>query len=194
MARAAAARPAGDGEAGEPLPGGVTPHRTHRPLPDDVVFAESVRHLAHTESTATFGLPARTFDARPKLAREPGKPLITAWGAFQFNRDAWRALPETASDAFPWQCTPCEEIGWPLRKYARLFQEIRGAGGGDLAAARGLRLWHRAPGAYRAYVRRGRQVGFQRAWMDVEPRHREVVETRLKMNARLAALWPTRSR
>jgi len=144
------------------------------------VFVATVKHLAQTESGARFALPANIFDARPQPQRPAGKALITAWGAFQFNRDAWRALPGVASTAFPWDSTPYEELSRPINRYAQLFLEVIRAGGSNIDAARGIRLWHRSPAAYRQYVNTGRSRGFQNAWRQVDASHRLPTDKHLR--------------
>lgn len=144
------------------------------------VFVSVVSHLAQTESGATYARPANTFDARPPAERPPGKALITAWGVFQFNRDAWRSLPGTSSTSFPWEASAAEEINRPVARYAELFRQVRAAGGSELAAARGIRLWHRSPAAYRNYLRAGQDSGFEAAWRAVPQRHRTAVDRRMR--------------
>lgn len=130
-------------------------------------FVSAVVELADGESGACFGLPAHNFDARlasgysaanaaarglvpfPNGERRPnGKALITAWGCFQFNRDAWRALPGVHPMAFPWDCTPDEELRRPIEKYAQLWRRAVAAG---LSAGRAhamIRAWHAGPAYY----------------------------------------------
>lgn len=144
------------------------------------VFVITVRHLAQTESGGMFARPANKFDARPQTQRPADRPLITAWGALQFNRDAWRSLPDVAATAFPWDSTPYEEIARPIFKYAELFSDVLGAGGTDLDAARGVRLWHRTPAGYRQYLNNGWRLGFSAAWRQVDANHRNVVDDRLR--------------
>ena len=146
----------------------------------DEVFVTTVRHLAETESGGMFALPAHTFDARPKAQRPAGKSLITAWGTFQFNRDAWRSLPGVGASSFPWDSTPYEEISRPILQYAKLFSDIIKAGGAALDAARGIRLWHRTPRGFAQYLSRGRQQGFPTAWAQVDASHRNIVERHLR--------------
>jgi hypothetical protein len=143
------------------------------------VFVRTVRHLAETESGARFGLPANIFDARAADQRPPGKKLITAWGAFQFNRDAWRALPGVSAAAFPWDSTPREELSRPIDRYARLYRDVIAAGGSPVDAARGIRLWHKTPGGFRAYVKTGRSSGFGAAWQQVSADRRQIIDRRL---------------
>jgi LAS superfamily LD-carboxypeptidase LdcB len=139
------------------------------------VFITTVRHLAQTESGAMFGRPANIFNALPGDQRQ-GKPLITAWGAFQFNRDAWRSLNGVASTAFPWNSTPYEEISRPIQKYAELFTAVRALGGSEIDAARGVRLWHVTPAGYLRYLRNGRQNGFLVAWQSISQVIREKID------------------
>ncbi|MDY7016339.1 MAG: peptidoglycan-binding domain-containing protein, partial [Cyanobacteriota bacterium] len=148
------------------------------------IFVKTVKHLAKTESGATFARPAdnnvRPFNVLPK-AQRGGKAYISAWGVFQFNRDAWRSLPGVSNSAFPWESTPYEEIARPLRKYAKLFAEIRRAGGTAIEAARGIRLWHMQPnGLYKPYLRRGAQLGFSAAWQRVPAKYRARVDRHLR--------------
>jgi hypothetical protein len=144
------------------------------------VFVRTVRHLAETESGARFGLPANIFDARSPDQRPSNKPLITAWGAFQFNRDAWRALPGVASTAFPWDSSAREEIARPIDRYARLFRDVVAAGGGPVDAARGIRLWHITPAGFGSYLKTGRSSGFGAAWQQVPEDRRLQIDKRLR--------------
>ncbi len=158
-------------------------------------FVKAVKQMARTESGARFGLPANIFDARPKAERPEGKKLITAWGVFQFNRDAWTALIPRAERrsqrswiangvrgcasadgcVFPWDATPEEEITRPIEKYAALFRDVRAAGGSDTNAARGLRIWHISPAAYQSWLQAARRAGFSTAWRSLSSDLRERV-------------------
>ena len=144
------------------------------------VFVRTVRRLAETESGARFGLPANTFNSDPPERRPAGKSLITAWGAFQFNRDAWRSLPGVAKTAFPWDSTPREEVARPVARYARLYREVLAAGGSAIDAARGIRLWHKTPAGFRKYVKTGKSSGFGAAWQTVSETRRQVIDKRLR--------------
>ncbi len=146
-------------------------------------FVNTVKHLAHTESGAMFARPAdnqvRPFNVLPPSQRG-GKPYISAWGAFQFNRDAWRSLPGVAKTAFPWDSTAYEEIARPVQRYAQLFSEVLSAGGTQIEAARGIRLWHITPAGYRRYLRDGRQQGFSAAWQQVDSKRRVRIDNHLR--------------
>jgi hypothetical protein len=163
-------------------------------------FLELVLHLAQTESGQMFARPANNFDARPPEERQ-GRDLVTAWGVFQFNRDAWTALipagehsskpshvPQGTSGCsaapgcvYPWDSTPYEEILLPIQKYAQIYQAITSTGGSALDAARGVRLWQRSPhGTYPQYVENGRQQGFAAAWQAVNAADRELVDQHLR--------------
>ncbi len=144
------------------------------------VFVKTLKHLAETESGGMFALPANIFDARPKEQRPTGKYLITAWGAFQFNRDAWRSLPGVASNEFPWDSTPYEEITRPIFRYVKLFSDVIESRGSQVDAARGVRLWHRTPAGYARFLSRGRSQGFSSAWSQVDASHRTSVDKRLR--------------
>lgn len=145
----------------------------------DRLFVDTLAHLAMTESGGMYARPANVFDARPPGQRPEGVPLITAWGVFQFNRDAWRHLPGTRDSAMPWDCTPDEEVRRPVGRYAQLFRAVVDAGGRPLDAARSLRLWHRSPKEYRAYLRRGSDADFLSAWSAVPAVHRDTVDAQL---------------
>jgi outer membrane protein OmpA-like peptidoglycan-associated protein len=144
------------------------------------VLVRVVKHLCETESGGTLALPAHTFDARPQAHRPSGKPRITAWGAFQFNAGAWQSLPGVARTAVPWDATAEDELSRPIRRYTSLFASVRDAGGSELDAARAVRLWHRTPAGYRAYLSRGRPAGFAAAWAQVDAAHRTVVDRHLR--------------
>ncbi|MCL3861586.1 peptidoglycan-binding protein [Actinotalea sp. K2] len=152
-------------------------------------FVRVCQQMALTESGATYGLPAHTFNNLPPDQRPPGKGLITAWGVFQYNRDAWTGrvpgaerrakrswVPRgsagcEAADGcvYPWDVTEHEEIAIPIEHFARTFREIRDAGGDDEAAAMGIRIRHKSPGvAYRQYLDVGRERGFEAAFAGLD--------------------------
>ncbi len=162
-------------------------------------FVRVVQDLALGESGASYALPAHTFDSRPAPDRPSGTRLITAWGVFQFNRDAWtqqiplderrsrrswigtsiRGCEDPSGCVFPWDANPDEEIERPIRTYATLFREIQNAGGSELDAARGVRLWHALPRAYNQYKRAGAEIGFAGAWQQVESIRRQQIDKHL---------------
>ena len=163
-------------------------------------FEYTVSHLAQTESGARFGLPARNFDARctgddgrsaadryeaRQLCtlvdgmRPSGEELITAWGCFQFNRDAWRGTG--GPTPWMWGVAEKQEIEHPVGVYARRWRAVTTHGGDTIAAARGLRLWQRSPSAFRSYVEDGAAAGgWAAAWSRVDGDHRTVVERHLR--------------
>lgn len=153
-------------------------------------FVAFVDELGEGESGLCFGRPANNFDARLQAGyskadakrrrlvpdvntkRPAGKDLITAWGVFQFNRDAWRSIVadlEVAGIdalAFPWECTPEEEIAIPIRWYARLWRIAKGRRLTDAQAGALCRIWHWSPAAYEAVLgvlRAGQAFGA--AWL-----------------------------
>lgn len=128
------------------------------------IFQRLVADISQTESGATFGLPANIFDARPQSERPAGRPLITAWGVFQFNRPAWCDLAGfTAAncpvDVQPWNATPEEEVLRPIARYAELFSRLLDAGGTAFDAARGVRVWQITPAGFQKYLAGARSSG-----------------------------------
>ncbi len=148
------------------------------------VFVDTVAHLAETESGAMFARPANAFDVRPPGQRPAGTSYVSAWGAFQFNRDAWRGQRGIPNTAYPWDASAYEELAVPIRRYAGIFREVRAARGSPTDAARGIRLWHRTPAHYRRYVEAGGRSGFSAAWANVPREHASVVDQHLR-NARV---------
>lgn len=152
-------------------------------------FVRTLTHLAKTEGEGgTFAVPARNFNA-PCTTKVPDRArrctlveaprwgtLITAWGVFQWNRDAGRMLaalddlglraPAMPPDWMPWDWSATEEIAVPIDYYAQLWALVRRRGGSPLDAARGARLWHTGPARFRRYLARGADP---RAWVQVEP-------------------------
>ncbi len=150
-------------------------------------FVKTVAQMAKTESGARYALPANNFNANPPSLRPPGKAFITAWGVFQFNRDAWTCLfseserntrPSYIANGtagcsgcagsggcvMPWDCTPAEEIQKPILLWAQLYRQVRAAGGADGDAAGAIRLFHISPAAKKAWQRRAAASGFAHAW------------------------------
>ena len=154
------------------------------------IFVKAIKQMAIIESGARFALPATFFNANPPSKRSTGKKLVTAWGVFQFNRDAWTCLysknertskksyiPKTPKGTpgckgcrgqggciLPWDCTTKEEIERPIKKYAQLFRNILNAGGNEIDAAAGLRIWHKSPNNYKKWFKEGEESSFEKAW------------------------------
>jgi hypothetical protein len=142
-------------------------------------FVKAITQLARTEGEGgTFGVAARNFNAgcatrgihakrlcTPVDVPRPPKSLITAWGVFQWNRDAGRLLhalnglglraPPIPGDWMPWDWTAAEEIVIPINYYAQLWALVRRQGGSELDAARGVRLWHTGPSRFRKFLNDG---------------------------------------
>lgn len=150
-------------------------------------FVKTVVQMAKTESGARYALPANNFNANPPHLRPKGKGLITAWGVFQYNRDAWTCLfsePErlgrksyvakgksgcsgckgSGGCVFPWDCTPKEEIEKPILQWAKIYREILTVGGSAGDAAGGIRLFHISPAAKRGWLKKAGKSGFSSAW------------------------------
>ncbi len=152
-------------------------------------FVKTMVQLARTEGEGgTFAVAARNFNAacrgtkvnRRRLctlvdAPRGADPLITAWGVFQWNRDAGRELssldnlglkaPRIPSDWQPWDWSATKEIAVPIDYYAQLWRLVRKRGGSVRDAARGVRLWHTGPTRFRRYFNRGADA---RAWARVQ--------------------------
>lgn len=128
-------------------------------------FTETVLALGRNESNLTLGLPASTFDARPPEQRG-GRPLITAWGVFQYNRGAWRA--EVSGNGEPWEATVRAEVEVPILVYKRIWDRAKAAGAPNEYAERAVRLWHMAPAVVNAFIRDGGASGnWPAAWRRV---------------------------
>lgn len=169
-------------------------------------FIDAMVKLAQAESNATMAAPARNFDARCKSGYRPDSQrlcltsegrrgsndtLITAWGAFQWNRDALRnlttpwsltpnALPASYGTKFPHELSPREELGIPIRFYAKLWNRVRSAGGSALDARRAIELWHKKPDEAKAFLRNGERDGFGNAWRQVSSYYAGAVDRRVR--------------
>lgn len=103
----------------------------------DPIFAQGMLQLAQHESGTTIALPSMPFDVRPQAERPAGKAYVSAWGVFSFNNPAWRDLkrrlpwipnynvgPCSVIDiktALVWECTPYEEVYFPLVRYSQIY-------------------------------------------------------------------------
>ena len=163
-------------------------------------FVAFMLQLAMGESGQCFGRPANNFDARLKAgysaaeakrrrlvpdvntSRPTARDLITAWGVFQMNRDAWRfvlgALGVKLAVAlpFPWECTAEQEVGICVRWYARLWRNHAGRGLTPAQNGAMIRVWHWSPVAHADALdalRAGR--GFAAAWAIVPADRRNTI-------------------
>lgn len=151
-------------------------------------FVKTMVNLAKKEGEGgTFAVAARNFNAgcqtasadrarrcTPVDAPRAGN-LITAWGVFQWNRDAGRYLsalddlglraPAIASDWMPWDWSARQELELPIDYYAQLWRLVRRRGGTARDAARGVRLWHTGPTRFRRFYTAGADA---RAWSRVD--------------------------
>jgi len=181
-------------------------------------FAGVVLNLAKRESHGgRYGCPADTFDSRCSRnsrnrcaelctcvqgdgERNPADNLITAWGPFNFNRDAWRSAgvdsfgiaPVAQSsggvpigDAFPWNASPHEQVAIPVAIYRQAWGRVRGRRGSTRDAARAVRLWHKNPTLYLRYVQDGPRKGWRQAWEDVPDAPRRTIDRHLRSVAGL---------
>ena len=102
---------------------------------------------------------------------------------FQFNNPAWRrdvsAVFGRRHTGAAWECSPQEEVEYPIRFYAARFREVVAAGGQPLDAVRGMRLQHHGPGIYGPFLRTGRTAGFAEAWRRVPDAHRNPIHRSL---------------
>ena len=161
-------------------------------------LTSTIVELEQGESGHRAGQPALNFNARlvalyPAARAErlrhvpdahgprraPTRKLITAWGRFQFNRDAWRitlrqlGITPARPLPFPWECTPVEEMRIPLMQYQRLWAQLDGMGLGDAQRGALIRLWHAMPARYKR-VRLALLKGqpFDRLWVRHTPADR----------------------
>lgn len=128
--------------------------------------------------------------ARKVLGYRPfGAPLITAWGAFQWNAPAMRDAGHMAAIGIPgprfsrdrgWLLSPAEEIDGPVEMYRQIWRWAKERGASDVDAARGVRIWHQSSAAGRRYLERGASSrAWRREWSRVEAKRRAVVDRHL---------------
>ncbi len=158
-------------------------------------FVRTVVQMAKTESNGRYALPANNFNANPPKQRPKGKGLITAWGVFQYNRDAWTCLfSETERKTrasyrqhgklgcrgcrgkggcvFPWDATPTEEVTKPIEQWARLFAKVKSLGGSSRDAARTIRLFHISPTNTKKWLKAAAGNSMASAWRKTVPDQR----------------------
>ncbi len=80
-----------------------------------------------------------------------GGQLVTAWGLFQFNRDAWR--DSNGPTLWPWEASQRVEIEHPLAVYAQVWREAQARGRDPVRA---VFLWQASPVAWKEYRDTGR--------------------------------------
>jgi len=143
-------------------------------------YRRVIRGLAQTESSTRMGRPANRYEGSN----------IRAYGLFSWNSLAVReprvrvpggvvALPwRVVQDPVDWSVR--EEVANPLMTYKAIWDGIAAAGGSALAAARGVRLWHRRPVNYKRFLERASDVGWQRAWDAVGSEHASVIDRHLR--------------
>ena len=166
------------------------------------VFVKTITHLAKTEGEGgTFAVPARNFNTACTTTalhaqrlctpvdapRSAQRQIITAWGVFQWNRDAGRDLktlnglglraPFVPDDWMPWDWSAAEEIAIPINYYAQIWALVRQRGGTERDAARGMRLWHVGPTYFRRYLDRGPGPA---AWIQVDAKVASKIDHHLK--------------
>jgi hypothetical protein len=135
--------------------------------------------LAHNESRARVGRPTSTYNTLPEQERG-GAKYVSAWGLWQYNRDAWRGLWEPkdylggatvaagARQSQPYEATVVQEVYWPIRRYALLAQYLQTTGRNDpLGTAISIRVLHSGSGRLRDWLRVYRPGdNAQRAWSE----------------------------
>ncbi|MEZ4435406.1 MAG: hypothetical protein R3F65_23630 [bacterium] len=140
-------------------------------------FVKAMLQFAAAEGEGgTFAVPARNFNgacgdtAHLKkrlctgvMGERRGKDLITAWGVFNWNRDAGRflhllnkrvrrAVPKLPDDWMPWDWSSAEEILVPLATYVAIYDAVSSVGGSALDGVRAARLWHKSPAAFNKWA------------------------------------------
>lgn len=127
-------------------------------------FIQAMIQLSQNESGARIGLPAGIFNALPP-ERRGERPLITAWGAFQYNRAAWRRASGTRRE--PWETSVSEEVRVPMVELGRVWKRAKDEGAPDDYALRAVRLFHVAPALVDGYIARGSRGNWSVAWAGV---------------------------
>lgn len=121
--------------------------------------------LAQNESSHQQGRPANTYNMLDRSDRR-GASLITAWGMFQYNRDAWRGLSEEKSylgdraaaqgtgEELPQDASEFAELWFPIRRYWLLYDTLVKGGRRDpLGTVISVRALHSGSGRLRSWLR-----------------------------------------
>jgi hypothetical protein len=156
-----------------------------------------IRIMAAKESGALVNRPADSFNTLPR-GKRGGRPFITAYGMFQWNRDAWRAelvkYYEAAGQAsqtnvrtmlsvdknpylspVPYdQWGVIHQITMPVAKYAKLYHSMERSFGAFWSVV-GVNLWQHTPAAFNAWRASANRRGPSAAWEAVSYQKKDTV-------------------
>ena len=142
---------------------------------DDPDLALICTQLATTESGCMVGRAANVFDVRG--VRENGRPFVSAFGIYQFNRDCLEAVlrahrlrgliyevngQELGRGTMPHSLSAELEVEIPLNQYRWIWAECEGWPASY--RARAVRLWHISPALYKRLKADAKRYGVQIAW------------------------------
>ena len=136
------------------------PHRERLPArhPPPTTSTPRIKEWGHEDPPDRYGTDVDGL-------RASGKQIITAWGMWGWNRDAWRLLPGPGAGVPPGRANPYDEVDLPIDKYASLWREAKRARAPMTSARpRYIRLWQRAvrPTRSASRARRSRWAGMRR--------------------------------
>jgi len=150
----------------------------------DEQFRAVVRGLAATESSTRAGRPANNYDGSNirafgvfnwnTLATPDDVLRVAAPGGNRVIHVGWR----TVRDPVDW--TVSEEFNSPLMTYWAIWRGIREQSGSARDAARGIRIWHRRPSLYKAFLNRAASAGWSASWRQLDREHTAVVDRHLR--------------
>lgn len=135
---------------------------------DPALFARLLAVLAENESNATYARPADAFDLDVRyVLNSKGETVkqgpVSAWGAFQWNEDAWASLSERAEFGPPiegasavthvWESTPVQELDFPIQRYLQVYCHILRNKGASHHAVYAVFLYHAGVGSLRRFLR-----------------------------------------
>jgi len=160
-------------------------------------FVSMIRVMAAKESGALLNRPADIFNTLPR-GKRGGKRFITAYGMFQWNRDAWRAElmkyykaagQSTQSnvktmmsvDKNPYlspipydQWGVTHQITLPVAKYAELYHSMERSFGAFWSVV-GVNLWQHTPAAFNTWKANAQRRSPSVAWEGVTYQRKDAV-------------------
>ena len=166
--------------------------------------------LARNESHWGIGKPAGSYNTRPASQRG-GDHYTSAWGIYQYNRDAWRGLaerksylgdqavaPASVASQMPHDATVAEELWYPIRRYWLLWNHLYSTGRTDpLGLALSVRVLHSGSGRMGDWLRYWQPGTNARSayvrWMRANTEHgkwaRDHVDIFQQFNDAISDIW-----